>query len=684
MKKLRNEMKHSVFFLPILVIAMMFVPPVFGHEPGSIETEEEQSKIYMKIGTVVVKGKQNYFTTADIPASIDIIGEDQLNYGTVNSSAELMKRVPGVYYGYWNQGVASGLLGIRGFKPSKQIGLIVDGIPYNRTAGDVVMDPYFPMEIERMELLRGPVDPRWGSFDMAGNLNIFTKRGGNRTEAKVLYGSFNTVEGNALIAREEGGFSQTYFVAHRTSDGYRDHSEQQKGAVSGKWFYTTSDDKLSVGLIARYFKWEADAPGYLNKELAEQDPEQMMVDSQTDGGEQEDKHVSLHLDYSFTDQLSWSLKTYCQKLQRTRWSTWSPGGDQGERYRDDDQYGALSKLYFETSDLGIKKLKLEWGLDFQYSDNTNNRFRPTDNRVRDEWRTTGGDPWNWEYTNKNWGSYLKADAVFTDWIKLMLGIRMDRFDGEFENPVAGKKYDMMDFGTIWQPTAGIVVTPYHGYNIYGNLGRSFQIPAEQNRFLKDPTKPDIDYSKNDGWEIGTKCSPTNWLVFRLAYWEMKATDEVKWVKAIDWYDNVGETERKGWDAEISLRPFDWSTIWAAYTRQEGEYGDGVNKGNTIEIIPKYTAKIGADFTFPYGFSSGIWLESIGDYYIDDENEKSKDGGYNVVNMRLAYTRNNVLYALDVNNLFDEEYCGYIWDSGSGYGYSPGDGRGIYGSITWKF
>ena len=50
MKKLRNEMKHSVFFLPILVIAMMFVPPVFGHEPGSVETEAEQSRVYMKIG----------------------------------------------------------------------------------------------------------------------------------------------------------------------------------------------------------------------------------------------------------------------------------------------------------------------------------------------------------------------------------------------------------------------------------------------------------------------------------------------------------------------------------------------------------------------------------------------------------------------------------------------------------
>ena len=64
MKKLKSKMKFSVFFLPILVIAMMFVSPAFGHTPGSVETEEEQSGVYMKIGTVTVSEKAGYLTSA--------------------------------------------------------------------------------------------------------------------------------------------------------------------------------------------------------------------------------------------------------------------------------------------------------------------------------------------------------------------------------------------------------------------------------------------------------------------------------------------------------------------------------------------------------------------------------------------------------------------------------------------
>ncbi|MBW2166962.1 MAG: TonB-dependent receptor plug domain-containing protein, partial [Deltaproteobacteria bacterium] len=137
MKKLRNEMKHSIFFLSILVIAMMFVPPVFGHEPGSVETEEEQSRVYMKIGTVTVSEKAGYLTTADSPGSVDVIGAEQLDNENVDFSMQALKKLPGVYYQDWNQGVIHGSIAIRGFDPnmSDSVALYVDGIPNNMSTG---------------------------------------------------------------------------------------------------------------------------------------------------------------------------------------------------------------------------------------------------------------------------------------------------------------------------------------------------------------------------------------------------------------------------------------------------------------------------------------------------------------------------------------------------------------------
>ena len=97
------------------------------------ETEAERSKVYMKIGEVVVTEKSDYLTTADVPASVDVIGADQIEMENVDFSMELMKKVPGTYYGDWNQGVVSGTFSMRGFDANHDVPatLIVDGIPHN-------------------------------------------------------------------------------------------------------------------------------------------------------------------------------------------------------------------------------------------------------------------------------------------------------------------------------------------------------------------------------------------------------------------------------------------------------------------------------------------------------------------------------------------------------------------------
>jgi hypothetical protein len=62
--------------------------------PGK-ETEAERSKVYMKIGEVVVTEKSDYLTTADVPASVDVIGSDQIEmvqHGTDEKGAGCLLR----------------------------------------------------------------------------------------------------------------------------------------------------------------------------------------------------------------------------------------------------------------------------------------------------------------------------------------------------------------------------------------------------------------------------------------------------------------------------------------------------------------------------------------------------------------------------------------------------------------
>jgi iron complex outermembrane receptor protein len=93
---------------------------------------------------------------------------------------ELMKKVPGVYYGDWNQGVISGTFSMRGFDANHDAPatLIVDGIPHNFGYGRMDIQPFFPLEIDRIEAVKGTSAPRYGLQNIAGNVNLHTKRGG--------------------------------------------------------------------------------------------------------------------------------------------------------------------------------------------------------------------------------------------------------------------------------------------------------------------------------------------------------------------------------------------------------------------------------------------------------------------------------------------------------------------------
>lgn len=652
------------------------------------ETEVERGKVYMKIGEVVVTEKSDYLAAADVPASVDVIGSDQIEMENVDFSMELMKKVPGVYYGDWNQGVISGTFSMRGFDANHDAPatLIVDGIPHNFGYGRMDIQPFFPLEIDRIEVVKGTSDPRYGLQNIAGSVNMHTKREGNFSQTRILTGSYNTYDAGLITGRGDGNFSQTYFAGYRQTDGYREHSDLKKGAASGKWFYTTDDKKLSAGVIGRFLGMDANAPGYLTKAQAKEDPRQAAAFALSDGGEQNNQHGSVHINYAFSDRLTWSFKAYFQHLERTRWCRWSLSGSQQERVNDDDQYGAISTITYEVTDGVIPRVKIDWGLDYQHQDNLELRW-DTENRVH-----RGQPTRDWDSSKYYWGSYLQADGDVADWLRLMAALRVDVLDGEMTNRSTGLTTDMVDMDYIWQPKAGVVITPWKGYNFYGNYGRTFQTASSPTLFGQSTSggriSRDIDYSKNDGWELGTKASPFTWLSGRIDYWEMIATDEIrsKGDGSGD-YINAGETTRKGWDVALSIRPHDWVAFWGSYSIIEAKYtdpGPGLEslKDNDIENIPDFTSKAGIDFSHPLGLFSKLWMEVQGDYAIDAANLKKKDGEYVVWNWSLGYEWNKAIFGFEIKNLFDESYNSFIWDYDQGY--SPGDARSYYAWVSLDY
>lgn len=51
------------------------------------------------------------------------------------------------------------------------------------------------------------------------------------------------------------------------------------------------------------------------------------------------------------------------------------------------------------------------------------------------------------------------------WSKVTPGFRVDRVDGDFTNLANGKTAAVNDYGNIWQPKVGAVITPIDGYSL---------------------------------------------------------------------------------------------------------------------------------------------------------------------------------------------------------------------------
>jgi iron complex outermembrane recepter protein len=638
--------------------------------------------------------------SADVVASVDVLGGEEIQKQSAAEPLELLRRVPAVTIESFNQGIINADVGLRGFNTQGDVAhtkLLIDGIPSNHHVGLPDMKAVFPLEIERMEVVKGTNDPRYGLNNVAGNIHVITRKRGNERVARLLAGSFWTVEPQALVATEHGALSQTYFAGYRGSDNYRDHARTDKVAGSAKWFYEPSRE-LRVGLILRGMLLDADAPGYLSAEDARSRPTASPAHSATDGGRQTTLHASVHLDHELGRGLSWQLKGYGQAFLRDRWVKFDPDLDQQLRVEDDRQYGAISVLTYRTRAPRALDLTVEWGVDYQLQDNRYQRI-PTVARAR-----RGPAFRDEDFTLHAAGSYVQASASPIRPIKLVAALRADRLAGAgsfLEQPEGEAPrrvdHDLNDYGFIWQPKASVMVTPVKGQSLYANYGRTFQIGTGKGAYAVQGTP--LDPSINDGWEIGYRSSVFPWITSHLAYWEQRASGEVrdKGDGSGD-LENVGETVRRGFDVELRLRPYDFLSVWGAFSRTFSEQVEpgpalAANKGKELNHVPSFSAKAGVDAHPVQDLLVSLFFYAQGDYYLNKENftpehGARKVGDYLVVNASAAYEVDEAIsVGVEVNNLLDQPYDTSIWykDFGAtGAQHNPGNARSAYVTGTLSF
>jgi iron complex outermembrane receptor protein len=137
-----------------------------GEENGGIGT-----------GEIIVTAQKRAQNLQDVPLAISVVSGAQLERANVNSAEQLFQRVPTLTFrkGNTNKDLALSIRGVgtisfaSGVEPS--VSTVIDGVVFART-GQQTSDF---LDVERIEVLRGPQGSLFGKNASAGVINIITR-----------------------------------------------------------------------------------------------------------------------------------------------------------------------------------------------------------------------------------------------------------------------------------------------------------------------------------------------------------------------------------------------------------------------------------------------------------------------------------------------------------------------------
>jgi iron complex outermembrane receptor protein len=215
------------------------------------------------IEEVIVTAQKRSENVQKVPIAISVVSGDAMERANINSAEQLIQMAPSLTFrkGNTNKDSALTVRGVgtisfaSGVEPS--VSTVVDGVVYARS-GQATADF---LDLERIEILRGPQGTLFGKNASAGVISMITKAP-NQNKSGYLDASY--YEGNEYRVRGaiSGPLSDTLagslagFVSHFDGNGKNvfnghDINGYEHNGLRGRLRWTPTED-LSVDLIADY------------------------------------------------------------------------------------------------------------------------------------------------------------------------------------------------------------------------------------------------------------------------------------------------------------------------------------------------------------------------------------------------------------------------------------------------
>lgn len=149
---------------------------------------------------IIVTAQKRQEDLQNVPVSVQVVGSQALFQENLNTLADVSEGLPAVHIQSNESGNSLFIRGIgSGEQPNfdQSVATFSDDIYHGRS----VMSGATFLDLERIEILKGPQSTFFGNSAIAGALNIVTKRPGDTFDAsgRLLYGQFGTYAAEGAI-----------------------------------------------------------------------------------------------------------------------------------------------------------------------------------------------------------------------------------------------------------------------------------------------------------------------------------------------------------------------------------------------------------------------------------------------------------------------------------------------------
>jgi outer membrane receptor protein involved in Fe transport len=599
-------------------------------------------------------------------------------------------------------GVAN-VISLRGFGGGAHggdLGFVLDGIPLNEAIshadGYADLNVIIPLEIERIDVVKGPSSVLVGNYNRAGSIFVQTRRRGEYQLADFSVGSFGTVDTQLAGGWRLGERSHLNLAGQLFStNDFRPASGFDRGTLSGR--YTLDLDRGDVTVSARAHKGSWDSASYLPlAQFNAGDTRGKSALAQNDGGEKEFYTLRVDASRQLTDGIKLLGFAYGTQQSFTRFFS-RPISTTAWRQRDETYHRDVAGLGMSLNGLSqLAGAPLKWtaGVE-QYRESTHyDYFDGTTMRARVGTPAARQDR---EYHFNSTGAFAQAEWNPTPLLRPTLGVRWDRFTGSCErlgpevvaasDPLCNVPLTSVSHTS---PKLGVRSTVAPGVDLRASLNEGFQLANVRGLYAPtNSTAPNVFRQA----EIGTTLGPWAGWKFDAAAFRLDSNHEIRELPAGSGiFVNSGRTRRTGFDLSLLWAAArDWE-VTLAYGEAQGKVRDNPNAaliGKKLNGVPGATSTLAASYAPAQGWGAFAQLNHVGRYFFDAAGLNTLSyGGYTTldagVTWRGQWRNNGVRARLAVNNLTDKAYATNAFQIGGVSLVAPGAPRNVQASLQFDF